>query len=281
MKHFLFAAICLLGFGLGLTSCQSVSPPPAPPKPVYQPGSYEYFLLHCKGYPKTMEIYLNDGLFMKADGRNCRVAICLDQQRGRLYVTEKIPAPPAPPAQEGTQLAAVSAFMEVERVAADWPVSTGVDKRETPTGNYRIRLKKKEHSSNRYGKMFNAEGKCINYDADAFKDPVPEGGRFEGAEMPNWMRLTADGVGMHTGKVRAGRRLSHGCIRTPGLIANKLFEVTKVGTRVSITQGFEPQFPGHDALAQKAQKEAEEAARAAEAKARAQAEAASMKKKAS
>ncbi len=261
MKNTLIALFCLLGLSLGFTSCQSV--PPTPPRPVYQPGSYEYFLVHSKNYPKTMEVYINDELFKKADGRNCRVAIDLEQQRGRFYVREKVVAPAT---QDGTP----APLVEVERVAADYPVSTGVDKHLTPTGNFRIRLKKKEHSSNRYGKMFNAEGKCINGDADAFKDEIPEGGRFEGAAMPNWMRLTADGVGMHTGKVVAGRRLSHGCIRTPGLIANKLFDVTKIGTRVSITQGYEPWFPAHEAMTERARKLAEDAAKAAEAKAKAQ-----------
>ncbi len=262
MKKLLLAASCLLA--LALSSCQSLFEPPPPPRPVYQPGSYEYFLVHSKNYPKTMEVFLDEALFQQADGRNCRVAICLDQQRGRFYVSEKMTIP-ARETEDGVLLPATT--VEVERVAADYPVSTGVDKRETPTGNFRIRLKKKEHSSNRYGKMYNAEGKCINRDADAFEEEIPEGGRFEGAEMPNWMRLTHDGVGMHTGKVIAGRRLSHGCIRTPNLIATKLFDVTKVGTRVSITQDYEPWFPGHAALQERARKEAEEAARAAKARA--------------
>ncbi len=247
MKHHLLTALTLLGLCIGLNSCQLQQPPPPPPV-VYSPapGSYEEFVYTNKKYPKVMDIYMNKDLMARANSKNIRVSISLDQQRGRLYVREKTP--------EG--------FMK-ETVAADWPVSTGVDKRETPTGDFRIRLKKKDHSSNRYGKMYDAEGKCINRDADAFKDPIPEGGKFVGAGMPNWMRLTSDGVGMHTGKVRAGRRLSHGCIRTPALMANKLFDITAVGTRVSITQGLEPSYPGHQALAERDKKMAEEAATAA------------------
>ncbi len=252
MKSYLLSAAALLGCCLALSSCQIQQPPSPPPPPVYAPapGSYEAFVFNYRKYPTTMQYFMDEELMKKADGRNCRIVICLDQQRGRLYVKERSP--------EG---------IVQEKVAADWPVSTGVDGRETPTGNFRINFKKKEHSSNRYGKMYDAEGKCINRDADAFKDPIPEGGRFEGAGMPNWMRLTSDGVGMHTGKVRAGKRLSHGCIRTPGHMAEKLFDITKIGTRTTITQGLEPGYPGHQALEERAKKIAEEEAAKAAAEA--------------
>ncbi len=251
MKQHLLTAMALLGLCLGLSSCVTQGPPPPPPI-TFEPGTYEHFVFSCKGYPAVMDMFMDNSLLGKANGNNSRVAISLEQQRGRLYVQQRTP--------EG---------LLKETVAADWPVSTGIPGRETPTGNFRIILKKKDHSSNRYGKMYNAEGKCINRDADAFKDPIPEGGRFEGAGMPNWMRLTSDGVGMHTGKVRAGKRLSHGCIRTPGVMAAKLFDITKLGTRVSVTQGLEPTYPGHLALQEKAKKEAEEAALAAAAAAKA------------
>lgn len=186
----------------------------------YPPDSYEFFVSHNQ-YPVTIKIYKNPELLQRAPG-HCKVIICLEQQRGRLYVDGQ--------------------------VAADWPVSTGIPGRETPTGNYTVRGKKESYSSNRYGKMFDAEGKCINSDADAFKDAVPEGGRFEGSPMPFWQRLTGDGIGMHIGKVRAGHRLSHGCIRTPGDMARDLYKVTRVGTRVSVIKDIEPEYPAREAL---------------------------------
>ena len=187
----------------------------------YPPDSYEYFVSHNQ-YPVTIKIYKNRALLNRAPG-NCKVVICLEQQRGRLYVDGQ--------------------------VAADWPVSTGIPGRETPTGNFAVREKKETYASNRYGKMYNAEGKCIDSDADAFKDAVPEGGHFEGSPMPLWQRLTGDGVGMHIGKVRAGHRLSHGCIRTPGDMARELYRVTKVGTKVSVIKNTEPNYPAREALA--------------------------------
>ena len=186
----------------------------------YPPHSYEFFVSHNQ-YPVTIKIYKNTALLEKAKG-NCHVVICLEQQRGRLYVNGQ--------------------------VAADWPVSTGIPGRETPVGNFSMREKKESYASNRYGKMLDKNGKCVNGDADAFSDPVPEGGSFVGSPMPYWMRLTGDGVGMHIGKVRAGRRLSHGCIRTPGEMARTLYRITSIGTKVSVVKQIESQFPARNAL---------------------------------
>lgn len=186
----------------------------------YSPDSYDFFVSHNQ-YPATIKIFKDKALLAKAKG-NCRVVICLKQQRGRLYVNN--------------------------RVAADWPVSTGVRGRETPTGNFAIRDKKVSYSSNRYGKFLDSTGKCVNGNADVFRHAVPEGGRFVGSPMPYWMRLTSDGVGMHIGKVRAGHRLSHGCIRTPREMAVELYRITSIGTRVSVVNDIEPEFPASLAL---------------------------------
>ncbi|MBE6415735.1 MAG: hypothetical protein E7032_04285 [Akkermansiaceae bacterium] len=225
------AAIMMM---LGLSSC--VQTQEAKYIPVTKEMSpYEKFVYRSKNYPTVMEVYMDDELIEKATPQSV-VHVCLKQQRGRLYVDDK--------------------------VAADWPVSTGADSHPTPTGPYRVRFKEKEHASNRYGKMYDAEGKCIDRNADAFKQPVPEGGRFEGSSMPNWMRLTSDGVGMHTGKVEAGKRLSHGCIRLPHIISTMLFDIVEYGTRVIISDDVEPNYPVAAILAQK---ELEEAVSAAEA----------------
>ena len=201
---------------------------------------YEKFVFRCKNYPTVMEVYLDDALLERATSK-CPIVICLEQQRGRLYVENQ--------------------------VAADWPVSTGADTHPTPTGPYRVRFKEKEHASNRYGKMYNAEGKCINRDADAFTQEIPEGGRFEGSPMPNWMRLTADGVGMHTGKVVAGKRLSHGCIRLPHVVSTMLFDIVAYGTPVIISEEVEPHYPVAYIMAQREIEAAEAAAEKAAAEA--------------
>lgn len=198
-------------------------------------SAYEKFVAQSKKYPTVMEVYMDEALLARATSRS-HIVICLSQQRGRLYVDNQ--------------------------VAADWPVSTGADTHPTPTGPYRVRFKEKEHASNRYGKMYNAEGKCIDRNADVFKQPIPEGGRFEGSPMPNWMRLTSDGVGMHTGKVVAGKRLSHGCIRLPHVVSTMLFDIVEYGTRVIITEDIEPGYPVAAFMAQREIEEAEAKAKA-------------------
>lgn len=182
----------------------------------------DYDLFVAKGgYPVTPETYLDENLLKKANSSS-PIYICLGHQRGRLYVGDQ--------------------------VAADWPVSTGIPGRDTPTGKFRITFKEPNHSSGRYGKIYNAEGGCVNGNADIMSDAVPSGGKFVGAPMPYWMRLTSDGVGMHTGKVSAGRRLSHGCIRTPNAMAARLYGITAVGTPVTISHDIESVYPSRDAL---------------------------------
>ena len=196
-------------------------------------SAYEKFVYRSTNYPTVMEVYLDDALLERAD-KKCPIVICLEQQRGRLYVDNQ--------------------------VAADWPVSTGADTHPTPTGPYRVRFKEKDHASNRYGKMYNAEGKCIDNNADAFTQQIPEGGRFEGSPMPNWMRLTSDGVGMHTGKVVAGRRLSHGCIRLPHAVSTMLFDIVEYGTPVIISEEVESNYPVAYIMAQREIEAAEDRA---------------------
>jgi lipoprotein-anchoring transpeptidase ErfK/SrfK len=47
------------------------------------------------------------------------------------------------------------------------------------------------------------------------------------------MRITSDGVGMHTGYL-PGYAASHGCIRMPHYMSTKFFENVKVGTPVIV-----------------------------------------------
>ena len=66
--------------------------------------------------------------------------------------------------------------------------------------------------------------------------------------MPNWMRLTDYGMGMHTGVVEAGTCLSHGCIRMPEYMASRIFDIVEVGFPVTVTHELEAEYPAHDAL---------------------------------
>ena len=174
-------------------------------------GSYEHFVAE-KDYPATSRVYSDDDLLNRITATNAKIIICLPQQRARLYV--------------------------FGRVAFDWPVSTGVDGHETPTGVFRVMEKSKSHHSARYGKWVNSKGRVIDSNAD-LNASRPGGAIFRPSSMPCWHRLTWDGVGIHGGRVVPGRRLSHGCIRTPFATARKLYEYSIVGMPVYISRAVE------------------------------------------
>ena len=85
------------------------------------------------------------------------------------------------------------------------PISSGRRGYETPAGIFTLLQKNRDHVSNLY----------------------------EDAEMPFMQRLTWSGVALHAGPL-PGYRASHGCIRLPYGFAQRLFDLTSVGTRVII-----------------------------------------------
>jgi L,D-transpeptidase catalytic domain len=93
-------------------------------------------------------------------------------------------------------------------------VSTGALGHETPTGIFVILQKAIKHNSNKYSN----------------------------ASMPFMQRLTWDGIAMHAGRL-PGYPASHGCIRLPAGFAKQLFEITKLGLTVVITNNaFAPEI---------------------------------------
>ena len=86
-------------------------------------------------------------------------------------------------------------------------VSSGRTGFETPQGVFAVIERNREHFSNLY----------------------------DDAPMPNMQRITWSGVAMHAGKL-PGYPASHGCIRLPHVVSERLFELTKLGTRVVVTE---------------------------------------------
>lgn len=84
-------------------------------------------------------------------------------------------------------------------------VSTGMKGHRTPTGEFSILQKRQWHRSNLYSN----------------------------APMPFMQRLTWDGIALHAGH-NPGYPASHGCIRLPYAFARKLFDLTQIGTLVSV-----------------------------------------------
>jgi lipoprotein-anchoring transpeptidase ErfK/SrfK len=114
-------------------------------------------------------------------------------------------------------------------------VATGRSGHSTPTGSFTIMEKVANKRSNLYGRIYDARGNLVNRDADTRRHSVPSGGRFVGAPMPYWMRLTSYGIGMHVGPIpNPGSPASHGCVRMPEEMARTLYHRAPVGTRVTI-----------------------------------------------
>ena len=111
-------------------------------------------------------------------------------------------------------------------------VSTGREGHDSPMGHFKVRKKEKEHASNLYGDFVDASGTVVVKNVDVTKDKPPAGTHFQGSSMP-WFMEFAPGVGMHTGFL-PGIPDSHGCIRLPDRMAKTFFEVTPMGTPVTV-----------------------------------------------
>lgn len=207
-----------LAITLLLNSCGIMTPTKPNPnqekpfKAVYinphKPGTYTHFQAE-KNYPRNYGVWKKFPDINSTNGSNSNITIDLSDQRGYLY--------------NGSTL------------VMDYPISSGKSKHKTPTGNFRIKEKIKDKRSNLYGKIYDSSGKLVKGDADSRKDKVPQGGKYVGASMPYWMRLTGDGIGMHQGRVPR-HPASHGCIRTHSSAVATVFEKVRVGTKVSVVE---------------------------------------------
>lgn len=212
MMIFRFLVRCMVAAAaLLLANCASQKPTPTvgkDGKPInpYPVGTYEHFKAEPT-YPKTYDVWKNQELLSRTNAGNSHIKIDLATQRGFL--------------------------MNGDDVVIDYPICSGIKSRPTPTGTFYILEKIVDKSSNRYGRIYDAEGECVNSNADVQLDPIPEGGRFEGAPMRYWMRLTNDGVGHHIGPVRR-YPASHACVRGPSGTIPLVYEKVKPGTEVII-----------------------------------------------
>jgi len=113
-------------------------------------------------------------------------------------------------------------------------ISSGRDGFNTPTGQYKITQKSKDHRSNLYGDYVRADGTVVQKDVDVTKDPMPAGAKFLGASMPYFMRFHG-GVGLHAGYL-PGWADSHGCVRMPEYMAEIYFRNVSLKTPVVVQQ---------------------------------------------
>jgi lipoprotein-anchoring transpeptidase ErfK/SrfK len=111
-------------------------------------------------------------------------------------------------------------------------VTTGKPGHDTPPGHYEILVKDIDHKSNLYGIAVDAQGNVVDDNA-AVGQKLPPGSVYDAADMPYYMRLREDGVGMHGGYL-PGYPASHGCIRLPHAFAELLYSNVSIGTPVDI-----------------------------------------------
>jgi hypothetical protein len=121
-------------------------------------------------------------------------------------------------------------------------ISTGKPGHETPAGRFKVLEMLESKRSNLYGRYLDAiTGQDLGQ-SWTFDSP-PKGAIYEGFEMPYWMRLTHDGVGIHVGYVVPRTAVSFGCIRVPESVQPLIYEKCRVGTRVDIVPGKSPEVP--------------------------------------
>ena len=127
------------------------------------------------------------------------------------------------------------AYLRVyDEIAVDSPISSGKRAGMTPAGDYKIMEKDSDHRSSVYGDFVSSRtGRVVRAGVSTRIDSAPSGTVYRGAPMRWFMRLTNDGVGMHTG-ILPGYPASHGCIRLPDEIAKLFYTKVKIGTPVSV-----------------------------------------------
>jgi lipoprotein-anchoring transpeptidase ErfK/SrfK len=117
-------------------------------------------------------------------------------------------------------------------VAGVSPTTTGKPGHDTPTGHYTILAKDIDHKSNLYGVFVDSNGYVVDGNAEAGQKP-PAGAAYDAADMPYYLRIREDGVGLHAGFL-PGYPASHGCIRLPHAFAELLFSNVSEGTPVDV-----------------------------------------------
>jgi lipoprotein-anchoring transpeptidase ErfK/SrfK len=117
-------------------------------------------------------------------------------------------------------------------VAGVSPTTTGKPGHDTPTGHYSVLLKDIDHKSNLYGVFLDSHGYIVDGNAEVGQK-APAGEAYDAADMPYYLRIRDDGVGLHAGYL-PGYPASHGCIRLPHAFAELLFSNVSVGTPVDV-----------------------------------------------
>src|SRR5437870_348757 len=156
---------------------------------------------------RQQPVKVNPSLLKQATPDNVHVVVSLPKQRAYLMIGEQI--------------------------VADSPISSGKPGHSTPSGNFSVLEKDPDHRSSIYGDFVDSSGRVVRAGISAKIDSAPSGTHYVGAPMRWFMRLTAEGVGMHVG-ILPGYPASHGCIRMPPDGAKLFYDNVKVGTPADV-----------------------------------------------
>jgi lipoprotein-anchoring transpeptidase ErfK/SrfK len=152
-------------------------------------------------------VKINQSLLKEATPDNVHVVVSLPKQRAFL--------------------------MTGDQIVIDSPISSGKRGHSSPTGHFSVLEKDPNHRSNIYGDFVDRSGRIVRAGVSAKIDAAPSGTHYVGASMKWFMRLTAEGVGMHIG-ILPGYPASHGCIRMPSDGAKLFYDHVKVGTPADV-----------------------------------------------
>ena len=172
------------------------------PKPTPQPMRKASDLIR-----RQEPVKINQALLKEATPDNVHVVVSLPKQRAFL--------------------------MTGDQIVIDSPISSGKRGHSSPTGHFSVLEKDPNHRSNIYGDFVDRSGRTVRAGVSAKIDAAPSGTHYVGASMKWFMRLTAEGVGMHIG-ILPGYPASHGCIRMPPDGAKLFYDHVKVGTPADV-----------------------------------------------
>jgi lipoprotein-anchoring transpeptidase ErfK/SrfK len=172
------------------------------PKPTPQPMRKASDLIR-----RQEPVKINQSLLTEATPDNVHVVVSLPKQRAFL--------------------------MTGDQIVIDSPISSGKRGHSSPAGNFSVLEKDPNHRSNIYGDFVDRSGRTVRAGISAKIDAAPSGTHYVGASMKWFMRLTAEGVGMHIG-ILPGYPASHGCIRMPSDGAKLFYDHVKVGTPADV-----------------------------------------------
>ena len=172
------------------------------PKPTPQPMRKASDLIR-----RQEPVKINQSLIKEATPDNVHVVVSLPKQRAFLMIGDQI--------------------------VIDSPISSGKRGHSSPTGHFSVLEKDPNHRSNIYGDFVDGSGRTVRAGVSAKIDAAPSGTHYVGASMKWFMRLTAEGVGMHIG-ILPGYPASHGCIRMPPDGAKLFYDHVKVGTPADV-----------------------------------------------